>query len=101
MPLTQSESSVHAGLELNGVTTMDAIVRRPRGPWHFNMLVFSLFGGVALGLAALGLFGLVAYAVAQRTREIGVRMALGATRGSVIRLMIGEGLKPAVIGLAV
>ena len=80
---------------------MDAIVRRTRGPWHFNMLVFSLFGGVALGLAALGLFGLVAYAVAQRTREIGVRMALGATRGSVIRLMIGEGLKPAVIGLAV
>ena len=98
--LRGAASSIHAGLALDGVTTMDAIVRRTRGPWHFNTLVFSLFGGVALGLAALGVFGLVAYAVAQRTREIGVRMALGATRGSVIRLTIAQGFKPAALGLS-
>ena len=48
----------------------------------------------------MGLFGLVAYAVAQRTREIGVRMALGATRTNVVRLMIAQGARPAAIGLA-
>jgi predicted permease len=93
-------ASVDPRLSLGGVTSMETIVRRTRGPWHFNMLVFSLFGGVALALAAMGLFGLVAYAVAQRTREIGVRMALGATRTNVVRLMIVQGARPAAIGLA-
>ena len=99
--LREAVASVDPGLSLDGVTTMDAIVRRTRGPWYFNMLVFSLFSGVALALAAMGLFGLVAYAVAQRTREIGVRMALGATRANVVRLMIVQGARPAAIGLAV
>jgi ABC-type antimicrobial peptide transport system permease subunit len=98
--LNEAVRSFDTGLRLEGVTTMDAIVRQTRGPWHFTMLVFSLFGGVALTLAAMGLFGLVAYAVAQRTREIGVRMALGATRASVVRLMIAQGTMPAAVGLA-
>jgi putative ABC transport system permease protein len=86
-------------LSMTGVTTMDAIVRRTQGPWRFNMLVFGLFGGVALGLAAVGLFALVAWDVAQRAREIGVRMALGAGRGDVVRLMIWQGAKPSAIGV--
>jgi putative ABC transport system permease protein len=86
-------------LSMNDVTTMDAIVRRTQGPWRFNMLVFGLFGGVALGLAAVGLFALVAWDVAQRAREIGVRMALGAGRGDVVRLMIWQGAKPSAIGV--
>jgi len=86
-------------LSMNGVTTMDAIVRRTQGPWRFNMLVFGLFGGAALGLAAVGLFALVACDVAQRTREIGLRMALGAARADVVRLMIWEGTKPSALGV--
>jgi putative ABC transport system permease protein len=89
-------------LAMNGVTTMEQIVRRTRGPWRFNMLLFSAFGGVALALSAIGLFGLVAYGVSQRRREIGVRMALGAGRGDVVRLMVTKhGVKPAAVGLIV
>ena len=87
-------------LSADAITTMDAIVRRTQGPWRFNMLVFGLFGGVALALAAVGLFALVAFDVAQRRREIGLRIALGAARADVVRLMIWQGAKPSAIGLA-
>jgi ABC-type antimicrobial peptide transport system permease subunit len=78
---------------------MDSIVRRTRGPWLFSATVFSLFGLVALGLSCLGLFGLVAYTVAHRTHEIGIRMALGALPADVIGLMLKQGLVPTVYGL--
>ena len=92
-------STFDKGLAAGSVTTMDAIVRRTQGPWRFNMLVFGLFGGAALGLAAVGLFALVAFDVAQRTREIGLRIALGAARRDVVRLMIWQGAKPSAIGM--
>jgi putative ABC transport system permease protein len=94
-------TSFDKALTMGGVTTMAKIVERTRGPWRFNMLVFSLFGGVALALAAVGLFGLVAYEVTQRSREIGLRMALGAAQGQVVRLMVSQGAKPAAIGLVI
>jgi putative ABC transport system permease protein len=92
-------STFDKGLSAGSLTTMEAIVRRTQGPWRFNVLVFGLFGGVALGLAAVGLFALVAFDVAQRTREIGLRIALGAAQGDVVRLMIRQGAKPSAIGM--
>jgi putative ABC transport system permease protein len=92
-------SSFDHKLRADGITTMDAIVRRTQGPWRFNMLVFGMFGVIALGLAAVGLFALVAWDVAQRSREIALRMALGAARGDVVRLMIWQGAKPAALGM--
>lgn len=86
-------------LSIGGVTTMDAIVRRVRGPWHFTLIVFALFGVIALALAVVGLFAVVSYAVARRSREIGVRIALGATPARVIRLMLAQGAGPAAAGL--
>src|ERR1019366_10299249 len=59
----------------------------------------GLIGGLALSLAAIGIFGATAFAVGQRRREIGVRMAIGASRGDVVRLITGQSLRPIVIGL--
>jgi putative ABC transport system permease protein len=87
-------------LALGGVKTMDEVVARTKGPWRFNMLVFSLFGLVALGLSATGLFALIAFSVAQRSREIGIRIALGANPADVIRMLLFEGAALSGMGVA-
>jgi len=60
----------------------------------------GFFGALALGLASVGLYGVMAYAVTGRTREIGIRIALGASRGDVIRMVVGEAMAPVMIGVA-
>jgi putative ABC transport system permease protein len=66
---------------------------------RFSMLLLTLFAGIAVFLAAVGLYGVVAYTVTQRTQEIGLRMAIGARPADVLRLVVGHGLKLAVIGV--
>ena len=68
-------------------------------PAHFTGVLVGVFGGLALVLATVGLYGVVAYSVAQRTREMGLRVALGATRGDVMQLIIGQGIRLAFIGI--
>jgi ABC-type antimicrobial peptide transport system permease subunit len=67
---------------------------------RFALLLFQLFAGVAVVLCAVGIFGVLAGAVAERRREIGVRSALGARRGAIVRLVVGQGLRPAMLGVA-
>ena len=82
------------------VKTMDQIVSQSLASRRFSMLLLSAFAIVALALASIGIYGMLSYAVAQRTREIGLRMTLGAQAGTVLRLVIGQGMKLALAGVA-
>jgi putative ABC transport system permease protein len=92
--------SIDPNVPLSAVEAMDTLIDRSMGPRRFNLYLLGAFAGVSLALAAVGLFGVMAYLVSQRTREIGVRLALGATQGEVFRLILGRGLLLAAIGAA-
>jgi putative ABC transport system permease protein len=94
-------SSVDPALPLVGLRPMAEVASAASGQPRFTTLVMSVFAGVAFFLAALGLYGILAYSVEQRIREIGVRVALGASRGEVLRLVIGHGMRLTVIGAMV
>jgi predicted permease len=92
-------STVDPQLTAADVTTMDDVVRQVRAPWRFNMLLFSVFGGMSIVLTIIGIAGLVVSTVNWRRREIGVRLALGAQRHEVVSLIAVEGTR--LIGLGV
>jgi putative ABC transport system permease protein len=86
-------------LPLFGIRTMEDVVVETVGNRRFATSLFSAFGAVALTLAAVGIFGVLAYVVEQRTREIGIRMAMGADAAKVVKLVALEGAKLVVLGL--
>jgi predicted permease len=78
--------------------SMTDVVARSIAPNRFNMVMLTIFGGVALTLAAIGLYGLMAYTVAQRTREIGIRVSLGARPQQLVRALVWQGLRLSLAG---
>jgi predicted permease len=83
------------------VATMDTLLARSLAQRQFALILFEAFGGVALVLAAIGIYGILAGSVTERTREIGVRTALGASRGSILALILRQGMTLAGIGIAI
>ncbi|MFL6276767.1 MAG: ADOP family duplicated permease [Blastocatellia bacterium] len=92
---------VNPGQLIYRTRTLDELIAKSVAPRRFNMLLLAVFAFVALVMAATGIFGVMSFAVAQRTREVGIRMALGAQRRDILRLIVGHGMLLALLGIAV
>jgi len=98
-PLRADVAALDADLPLSAVRPLSKIVNQSLVEQRFQMTLLSVFATLALGLAALGIYGVTSYSVAQRAREIGIRMALGADSSLVMRLVVGGGLRLALAGV--
>jgi predicted permease len=99
LPVQQAIAGIDPNLAVANVLTMDQILGQSTIDASFDATLLFAFAVISLLLAAVGLFGVLSYIVAQRTIEIGIRMALGAQREQVMRLMLSDGLRPAIFGL--
>jgi putative ABC transport system permease protein len=98
--ITEQLRVASGGFPVAHVRTMDEVVSRSTARASFNMLLLTIFGAVALVLAAIGIYGLMAYSVQQRTQEMGIRMALGADRATIRKLVVWQGMRLTLMGVA-
>ena len=104
MPAVRNAISYEEGghqRTIYNVRTMPELVSRSMGRQRFPMLLLVAFAILALVLAFVGIFGVISHSMARRVKEIGIRMALGATRPNILRMVVGEGLRLAVAGVMI
>jgi putative ABC transport system permease protein len=94
-------ASVDKDQPTHDLMTLEELQAKSLTPQRVNMILLCTFAVLGLALASVGIYGVVSYSVSQRTHEIGVRMALGAERGDVLKIMVGQGLRSVLIGTAV
>jgi ABC-type antimicrobial peptide transport system permease subunit len=99
--IQQEIRATSGGLAVAHVRSMEQVVGESTARGDFNTMLLSIFAGVALLLAAIGVYGLMAYAVQQRTQEIGIRMALGANPEKVRKMVVWQGMRLVTIGVAI
>src|SRR5438552_17070450 len=100
-PVRAAMQQTAANLPYAAVTPLADLVAPSIRPWRLGTTMFGLFAGLALVLAAVGLYSVLSYTVGQRSHEIGIRMAMGARRGNVLGLMVGQGVKIAALGAGI
>lgn len=101
VPIEREVARLDPNLAVSDVLTMDQLISKRTANQYFSLLLLMSFAGVAVLLAAVGLYGVISYSTAQRTPEFGVRLALGAQPKDLIRSVLRQGLTPALIGMAV
>ena len=99
--IQQEFLAVDGQLAVSKIRSMEQVIAESTARQNFNMLLLSIFAGLALLLAAIGIYGLMSYTVEQRTQEIGIRMALGAGRGDMLKLIVRQGMLLAGIGVVI
>jgi putative ABC transport system permease protein len=99
--ITDQLRQASGGFPVARVRPMSEVVVQSTAREDFNMLLLTIFGASALILAAIGIYGLMAYSVVQRTQEIGIRMALGADRDAIRNLVVWHGMRLALVGVAI
>jgi predicted permease len=99
--LRRALSSQNSQQVMYNISTMDEFISGYFGAQRFSMILLGIFAGLALVMSCVGIYGVISYLVAQRTHEIGIRIALGAERWDVLRMVMGEGAKMALVGVAI
>jgi len=98
-PVRRVLAETDAGLAVSEVRSLADVVSRSIAAPRFTAALLGVFAALALALAAVGIYGVVSFVVAQRTAELGIRVALGASAADVLRLVVGQGMRPVLIGL--
>jgi len=100
-PIRKAIEGLNSENVMYGARTMESIISDSMAARRFSMILLGVFAALALLLSSIGIFGVISYVVSQRTREIGIRIALGAQRSDVLRMMLGDGMRMTLIGVGI